>query len=56
MGKEESDGIIFFEIVGDNVFNVTSSDLLSTHRLKDRVDFADEDRISSCTCNDVTEC
>ena len=42
MCKVESDGINSVEIVGGNVFNVTSSDLSSTHRLKYRVDFGDE--------------
>ena len=41
MCKVESDGINSVEIVGGNVFNVTSSDLSSTHRLKYRVDFGD---------------
>ena len=52
MGKVESDEINSVEIVGENVFNVTSSDLSSTHRLKYRVDFGDKDRFCSCTCND----
>ena len=34
MSKVESDGINSVEIVGGNVFNVTSSDLSSSHRLK----------------------
>ena len=52
MGKVESDGISSVEIVGDNVFNVTSSDLCSTHRLKYRDDIGDEDRFCSCLDND----
>ena len=52
MGKVESDGINSVEIVGENVFHVTSSDLSSTHRLKYRVDFGDKDRFCSCTCNE----
>ena len=52
MSKVESDGINSVEIVGGNVFNVTSSDLSSTHRLKYRVDFGDENRFCRCTCND----
>ena len=34
MDKVEIDRINSVEIVGDNVFNATSSDLSSTHRLK----------------------
>ena len=52
MAKVESDGISSVEIVGENVSNVTSSDLSCTHRLKYRVDFGDKDRFCSCTCND----
>ena len=52
MDKVESDGINSVEIDGENVFNVTSSDLSSTCRLKYRVDFGDKDRFCSCTCND----
>ena len=51
MGKVESDGINYVEIVGENIFNATSSDLSSTHRLKCRVDFGDKDQFCSCTCN-----
>ena len=52
MGKVELDGAHSVEIAGGNVFNVTSSDLYSTHRLKYRVNFSDEKRFCSCTCND----
>ena len=52
MGKVESDRINSVEIVGGNVFHVASSDLSSTHRLKYRVDFGDENRFFSCICND----
>ena len=41
IGNVESDGINSVEIVVGNVFNVTSSDLSSTHRLKYRVNFGD---------------
>ena len=44
MGKVKSDRI--------TVFNVTSSDLSSTHRLKYRVDFGEENWFCKCTCND----
>ena len=52
MGKVELDGTHSVEIAGGNVFNVTSSDLYSKHRLKYRVNFSDEKRFCSCTCND----
>ena len=52
MGKVELDGAHSVEIAGGNVFNVTSSDLHSTHSLRYRVNFSDEKRFCSCTCND----
>ena len=52
MGKVESDGISSVEIVDDNVFNVISSDLCSTHRLNYRDDFGDKNRFCSCLGND----
>ena len=52
MDKVESGGINSIEIVGGNVFNVTSSDLSFTHRLKYGVYFGGENRFCSCTCND----
>ena len=51
MSKVESGGISSVENVRSSDFNVTSSDLSSTHGQKCRVELDDKDWFCSCTCN-----